>query len=105
AVAIKILREELAASIGPERFLLEIKTTARLTHPHILPLHDSGEADGQLYYVRPFVDGETLRARLDRERTLPVTDAIAITKAVADAPPSATATGVGTTITTQHNYR
>jgi eukaryotic-like serine/threonine-protein kinase len=66
AVAIKILREELAASIGPERFLLEIKTTARLTHPHILPLHDSGEADGLLYYVMPFVDGETLRARLDR---------------------------------------
>src|SRR5262249_24271324 len=63
AVAIKILREELAASIGPERFLFEIKTTARLTHPHILPLHDSGEADGHLYYVMPFVDGETLRAR------------------------------------------
>ena len=94
AVAIKILREELAASIGPERFLLEIKTTARLTHPHILPLHDSGEADGQLYYVMPFVDGETLRARLDRERTLPVTDAIAITKAVADALHYAHAHGV-----------
>jgi len=94
AVAIKILREELAASIGPERFLLEIKTTARLTHPHILPLHDSGEADGLLYYVMPFVDGETLRARLDRERTLPVTEAIAITKAVADALHYAHAHGV-----------
>src|SRR4029078_13683985 len=94
AVAIKILGDGLAASSGPEHFLLEIKTTARLTHPHILPLHDSGEADGLLYYVMPFVDGETLRARLDRERTLPVTEAIAITKAVADALHYAHAHGV-----------
>jgi serine/threonine-protein kinase len=94
AVAIKILRDELAASIGPERFLLEIKTTARLAHPHILPLHDSGEADGMLYYVMPYVDGETLRARMDRERQLPVADAIAITRAIADALGYAHAHGV-----------
>jgi serine/threonine protein kinase/Tfp pilus assembly protein PilF len=94
AVAIKVLRDELAASIGPERFLLEIKTTARLTHPHILPLHDSGEVDGMLYYVMPYVDGETLRARMDRERRLPVADAIAITKAIADALGYAHAHGV-----------
>jgi len=93
-VAIKILRDELAMSIGTERFLAEIKTTARLTHPHILPLHDSGEAGGVLYYVMPFVDGETLRGRLDRERHLPLDDALAITKAVADALGYAHAHGV-----------
>jgi serine/threonine-protein kinase len=94
AVAIKILRDELAASIGAERFLLEIKTTARLSHPHILPLHDSGEANGFLYYVMPYVEGETLRARLDRERCLPVTEAIAIAKALADALSYAHAHGI-----------
>ena len=94
AVAIKILRDELAASIGPERFLLEIKTTARLAHPHILPLHDSGEANGMLYYVMPYVEGETLRAKLDRDRSLPVSEAIAITRAIADALSYAHAHGV-----------
>src|SRR6478672_4125264 len=94
AVAIKVLRDELAASIGAERFLLEIKTTARLSHPHILPLHDSGEVDGFLYYVMPYVDGGTLRARLDRDRCLPVTEAIAIAKAVADALSYAHAHGI-----------
>jgi serine/threonine-protein kinase len=94
AVAIKILRDELAASIGPERFLLEIKTTARLAHPHILPLHDSGEVDGMLYYVMPYVDGETLRARMERDRSLSVTEAISITRSIADALSYAHAHGV-----------
>src|SRR5215208_6990786 len=67
-VAIKVLHPELAAVLGAERFLAEIRTTANLQHPHILPLFDSGTADGQLYYVMPFVEGETLRARLERER-------------------------------------
>jgi serine/threonine-protein kinase len=84
-VAIKVLRDELAASIGSERFLAEIKTTAKLNHPHILPLHDSGEADGYLYYVMPLVEGETLRDRLTREGPLSVGDAIAIARPVADA--------------------
>ena len=66
-VAIKVLHPELAAVLGAERFLAEIKTTANLQHPHILPLLDSGSADGQLFYVMPFVEGETLRAKLDRE--------------------------------------
>src|SRR5436309_9416991 len=69
-VAIKVLKPELAAALGPERFLREIELAARLTHPHILPLHDSGQAGGFLYYVMPFVDGETLRARLNREQQL-----------------------------------
>ena len=72
AVAIKVLRPELAATLGAERFLLEIKTTAQLTHPNILPLLDSGEADGLLYYAMPFVEGESLRARLTRERQFPL---------------------------------
>ena len=63
-VALKVLKPELAAVLGAERFVVEIKTTAALQHPHILPLFDSGEADGFLYYVMPFIDGETLRARL-----------------------------------------
>src|SRR5205809_3663384 len=66
-VAIKVLHPELAAALGGDRFLAEIKTTARLQHPHILPLLDSGEADGHLFYVMPFVPGETLRGRLERE--------------------------------------
>jgi serine/threonine-protein kinase len=93
-VAIKVLRDELAASIGADRFLAEIKTTAKLNHPHILPLHDSGEANGYLYYVMPFVDGETLRERLTRERQLSVDDAIGIARAVADALAYAHAHGV-----------
>src|SRR5688572_4786444 len=75
-VAVKVLRPELAAVIGAERFLAEIKLTANLQHPHILPLFDSGEADSFLFYVMPFVDGETLRDRLRREKQLPVPDAV-----------------------------
>ncbi|MEO6877393.1 MAG: protein kinase, partial [Gemmatimonadaceae bacterium] len=70
-VAIKVLHAELSAVLGPERFIKEIELTANLQHPHILPLFDSGNADGLLFYVMPFVDGETLRGRLDRERQLP----------------------------------
>jgi serine/threonine protein kinase/lipoprotein NlpI len=84
-VAVKVLRPELAAALGGERFLQEIRTTARLQHPHILPLFDSGEADGFLYYVMPYVEGESLRARLDRERQLPVEDVVALTRQVASA--------------------
>ncbi len=84
-VAIKVLHPELTAVIGAERFLKEIELTAGLQHPHILPLFDSGEADGQLFYVMPFVDGETLRARLERETQLPVADALSIARETADA--------------------
>jgi tRNA A-37 threonylcarbamoyl transferase component Bud32 len=84
-VALKVLRPELAAVIGAERFLAEIRTTAKLQHPGILPLFDSGEAASQLFYVMPFVDGETLRHRLDRERQLPVADAVRIASEVGDA--------------------
>ncbi len=84
-VAIKVLRPELAAVIGAERFLAEIKLTANLQHPHILPLHDSGAADGVLYYVMPFIEGESLRDRLQREKQLPVEEAVRITREVASA--------------------
>jgi serine/threonine-protein kinase len=84
-VAVKVLRPELAAVIGAERFLTEIRTTAGLQHPHILPLFDSGEADGYLYYVMPHVAGESLRDRLERERQLPVDEAVSIARDVADA--------------------
>jgi serine/threonine-protein kinase len=84
-VAIKILRPELASLMGPERFLREIDISASLMHPHILPLHDSGEADGLLYYVMPYVEGESLRGRLDRERRLSIADALRIAGEVADA--------------------
>jgi eukaryotic-like serine/threonine-protein kinase len=84
-VALKVLRPELAAVIGAERFLAEIKLTANLQHPHILPLFDSGEADGYLFYVMPFIEGETLRDRLTREKQLPVADAVRITTEVASA--------------------
>jgi serine/threonine protein kinase len=67
-VALKVLKPELAAVLGADRFLREVKTTAQLTHPHILPLHDSGNADGFLYYVMPYVEGESLRDRLTREK-------------------------------------
>ena len=77
-VALKLLRPELAAVIGAERFLAEIKLTANLQHPHILPLFDSGEADSYLFYVMPYVEGETLRDRLTREKQLPVADAVRI---------------------------
>ena len=84
-VALKLLRPELAAMIGAERFLNEIKVTANLHHPHILPLHDSGEADSFLYYVMPFVEGDTLRDKIDREKQLGIEDAIGLTRAVASA--------------------
>ncbi len=84
-VAVKVLDPEVAAAIGPERFLGEIATVARLTHPHILPLHDSGVADGLLYYVMPYVEGESLRDRLAREKQLPLDDALRIVREVADA--------------------
>ncbi|MFI5279386.1 MAG: protein kinase [Gemmatimonadales bacterium] len=84
-VALKVLRPELAAILGGERFLAEIKTTANLQHPHILSLFDSGEADGLVYYVMPYVEGESLRDRLAREKQLPVEDAVRIACEVADA--------------------
>jgi len=84
-VAIKVLKPELAAALGRDRFLREIETAAGLNHPHILPLHDSGEADGLLYYVIPYVEGESLRERLDRERQLALEDALQIAREVADA--------------------
>jgi serine/threonine protein kinase len=86
-VAIKVLHPELAASLGADRFLAEIRTTASLQHPHILALHDSGEATAgpYLYYVMPYVEGESLRARLDREGRLSIADALAIVREVADA--------------------
>jgi serine/threonine-protein kinase len=84
-VAVKVLRPELAAVLGAERFVQEIKTTANLQHPHILPLFDSGEADGFLYYVMPFIDGETLRDKLNRETQLGIEEAVKITTEVVDA--------------------
>jgi serine/threonine-protein kinase len=93
-VALKVLRPELAASLGPERFLREIKLAAQLQHPHILPLHDSGEAAGFLYYVMPYVEGESLRARLARQGELPVHDAVRILIEVTDALAYAHAHGV-----------
>ena len=84
-VALKILRPEIAVALGGDRFLREIAIAGRLTHPHILPLHDSGEAAGLLYYVMPYVPGESLRDRLDREKQLPFDDALQITREIADA--------------------
>src|SRR5689334_21681093 len=84
-VALKVLRPELAAVIGAERFLHEIRTTANLQHPHVLPLFDSGRVDGTVFYVMPFVDSESLRERLTRERQLPIDQAIRITREVASA--------------------
>jgi len=84
-VAVKVLRPELAAVIGAERFLSEIKTTANLQHPHILPLFDSGAADGFLFYVMPFVEGETVRDRISREKQLPVAESVRIATEVAAA--------------------
>jgi eukaryotic-like serine/threonine-protein kinase len=93
-VAVKVLHPELAAGLGTERFLREIRIEAGLQHPHILPLHDSGEAEGFLYYVMPYVVGESLRQRLERETRLPVEDALAIAGDVADALGYAHAHGV-----------
>ncbi len=84
-VALKVLHPELAASLGPDRFLREIKTVARLNHPHILPLHDSGEVEGLLYYVMPYVEGESLRERLDRDEFLPVEEVVGLTRGIASA--------------------
>ena len=85
AVALKVLRPELGAVLGPERFLSEIRVTAHLQHPHLLPLFDSGESAGVLYYVMPFAEGETLRAKLAREHQLPIDEALHIATAVASA--------------------
>src|SRR5881396_312719 len=84
-IALKVLRPELAHSLGPERFLREIKVAAGLAHPHILPLFDSGVANGLLFYTMPYVEGESLRHRLIRQRRLPVAQAVAIARDVADA--------------------
>src|SRR5256885_14867202 len=84
-VAVKVLKPELAAVLGADRFVVEIKTTAALQHPHILPLFDSGTAEGFLYYVMPFVEGETLRQKLDRETQLGIDEAVKIAREVADA--------------------
>jgi serine/threonine-protein kinase len=84
-VAVKVLRPELAAVLGAERFVHEITTTAQLQHPHILPLFDSGTADGFLYYVMPYIHGETLRDKLNRETQLGIEEAVKITTEVADA--------------------
>ena len=83
SVALKVLHPELAATLGPARFLQEIQVTARLQHPHILPLIDSGEANGLVYYLMPYVEGESLRERLRREKQLPVEDALRISREVA----------------------
>jgi serine/threonine protein kinase len=85
SVAIKVMRSELAAALGPERFLREIEIAARLTHPHILAVHDSGEAAGLLFYVMPYVEGESLRQRLERKGQLPTGEALRIAREVADA--------------------
>lgn len=82
-VAIKVLRPELTHALGPERFLREIEIAANLTHPHILPVHDSGEADGFLFYVMPHVEGGSLRDRLNRESQLPIGDALEIAREAA----------------------
>ena len=84
-VAIKSLHAEMAATIGHHRFLREIEIAARLTHPHILPLHDSGEVNGQLFYVMPYIEGESLRVRLDREKPLAVEASLRLTREIAGA--------------------
>ena len=94
SVAVKVLNPELAAVLGVERFLAEIRVTANLQHPNLLPLFDSGEVGGLLYYVMPFVDGESLRARLEREKQLPVDEAVRIATAVGHALAYAHAHGV-----------
>ena len=86
-VAIKVLRPDLAASLGAERFLQEIQIAARLTHPHILALHDSGEAGGFLFYVMPFIDGPSLRTRLEAERRFDLVEALDIASPVAPVAP------------------
>ena len=85
SVAVKVLRPEIASALGADRFLKEIEVTANLQHPHILPLHDSGEAEGFLYYVMPYVEGESLRDRLNREKQLSLDEVARVTREVADA--------------------
>src|SRR5512144_1798572 len=84
-VALKVLHPDLAATLGPDRFLREIKLAARLNHPHILPLFDSGQADGFLYYVMPYVEGESLRERLDRDHQIPIEEAVHHGRSIASA--------------------
>ncbi len=93
-VAVKVLRPELAAALGPERFLKEIEIAARLHHPHILPLYDSGEADGFLYYVMPYEEGQSLREKLSAEGELPVMEAVRLLRDIVDALAHAHAHGV-----------
>ncbi len=93
-VAIKVLLPELGLALGGERFLREIRTAASLTHPHIVPLYDSGEVDGLLYYVMPYVEGESLRGRLEREKQLSIEEALRITREVAEALEHAHRSGV-----------
>ncbi|KPJ88331.1 MAG: hypothetical protein AMS18_13440, partial [Gemmatimonas sp. SG8_17] len=93
-VALKVLRPELAAALGPERFVQEIDIAAKLTHPHILPLHDCGEAESFLYYVMPYVEGESLRDKLSKEGEQPVGDTVRILRDVVDALTEAHAHGV-----------
>ncbi len=93
-VAVKVMRPELAATLGVERFLREIRIVAKLTHPHVVPLHDSGNAEGYLYYVMPYIAGESLRDRLEREEHLPLEEAVTIARDVADALASAHDLGV-----------
>jgi serine/threonine protein kinase/Flp pilus assembly protein TadD len=85
AVALKVLHPELSSALGPDRFLREIKVAARLNHPHILPLHDSGEANGFLYYVMPYVEGESLRSRMNREGKIPLDEALYLARGIAGA--------------------
>jgi len=84
-VAVKIMLPNVAVEVGSERFLREITIAARLQHPHIVPVFDSGEADGQLFFVMPLLEGETLRSRLEREGPLPVDEAVRLVREVADA--------------------
>ena len=84
-VALKVLHPELAQVLGPERFIREIRLAARLDHPHILPVYDSGETAGRLWFTMPFVDGESLRQRLAREPQLPLAETVRITREVAEA--------------------
>ena len=84
-VAVKVMRPELAATLGSERFLREVEIAGQLSHPHILPMHDSGESDGVLYYVMPYIEGETLRERLQRDGALPVEEALKLAREVSEA--------------------
>src|SRR5206468_8318324 len=93
-VAVKVLRPELGAMLGPDRFTREIRVAAALNHPHILPLHDSGDADGLLFYVMPYIRGESLRQKLARERQLPIEEATGILRQVAAALDHAHALGL-----------